>query len=153
MNFLIGNDQGFGSELWLPLRPVFVYGQRALSERIVVTFRAALWNNSTDGDIDTAANNDRQQSQTSANMVCMCVPRYNGSIADNTPSPVFIPSSDTIAHWVGYGQRAPVAIPQTELTRRAERDYTCEFAYKDIYTRLTTQNGLAVAREGLTLRP
>lgn len=133
--------------------PAGVCVQRASAERIVVKFHAAPWNNSTDGDIDTSANNDQQNSETSANMVCICVPRNNGSIADNTPLPVFIPSSNTIAHWVGYRQRTPVAISQTELSRRAERDYTYEFAYKDIYTRLTTQNGLPIAREGLTLRP
>lgn len=133
--------------------PAGVCVRAASAERIVVTFHAAPWNNSTDGDIDTTANNDQQQPETSANMVCICVPRDNGSIANNTPSPVFIPSSNTIAHWVGYRQRTPVAIPQTELPRRAEGDYTYEFAYKDIYTRFTTQNGLPVAREGLALRP
>ena len=153
MNFLIGNQQGFGSQLWLPLRPAGVCVQRASAERIVVKFHAAPWNNSTDGDIDTTANNDQQQSETSANMVCICVPQDDGSITNNTPSPVFIPSSNTIAHWVGCRQRTPVAIPQTELSRRAERDHTYEFAYKDIYPRLTTQNGLSIAREGLTLRP
>jgi len=133
--------------------PAGVCVQRASAERIVVKFHAAPWNNSTDGNINTAANNDQQNSETSANMVCICVPRNNGSIANNTPLPVFIPSSNTIAQWVGYRQRAPVAISQTELSRRAERDYTYEFAYKDIYTRLTTQNGLPIPREGLTLRP
>ena len=133
--------------------PAGVCVQRASAERIVVKFHAAPWNNSTDGNINTAANNDQQNSETSANMVCICVPRNNGSIANNTPLPVFIPSSNTIAQWVGYRQRTPVAISQTELSRRAERDYTYEFAYKDIYTRLTTQNGLPIPREGLTLRP
>lgn len=86
-------------------------------------------------------------------MVCICVPRDNGSIANNTPLPVVIPSSNIIAHWVGYRQRTPVTVPQTELSRRAERDHTYELAYKDIYPRLTTQNGRPIAREGLTLRP
>lgn len=146
MNFLIGNGQGLlvAPERWCLCTP---------SERIVVTFHAAPWNNSTDGDIDTTANNDQQQSETPANMVCICVPRDSTSIANTTPSPVFIPSSNTIAHWLGHRQCAPVTIPQTELPRRPERDYAYKFAYKDIYTRLTTQNGLPVAREGLTLRP
>lgn len=125
--------------------PADVCVQRASAERIVVKFHAAPWNNITDGDIDTTANNDQQQSETSGNMVCICVPRDDGSITNNTPSPVFIPSSNTIAHWVGYRQCTPIAIPQTELSRRAKRDYTYEFAYKDIYTRLTTQNGLPIA--------
>jgi hypothetical protein len=83
----------------------------------------------------------------------MRIPRVDASIANNTPSPVFIPSSNSFAHWLGHRQCTPVAIPQTELARRAERDYAYELAYKDFYARLTTQNGLPIAREGLTLRP
>ena len=84
------------------------------------------------------------------------IPRHDASIANNTPSPVFIPSSNSLAQRVGYRKCTPVTIPQTELPRRAERDYTHEFAYKVICsrhtTRNTTQNGLPIAREGLTLR-
>jgi hypothetical protein len=79
--------------------------------------------------------------------------RHDAGIANDTPSPVFIPSSNALAHGLRHRQCTPVAIPQTELPRRTERDYTYEFAYKDFYTRFTTQNGLPIAREGLTIRP
>ena len=81
------------------------------------------------------------------------IPRHDASIANNTPSPVFIPSSNSLAHGLRHRQCTPVAIPQTELPRWTERDYTYEFAYKVTHTQLTTQNGLSIAREGFTLRP
>ena len=85
-------------------------------------------------------------------MVCIHIPRDASSIANNTPS-VFIPSSNPLASRVRHRQCTPIAIPQTELARWAERDYTYELAYQVIHSRHTTQNGLPIAREGLTLRP
>ena len=91
-------------------------------------------------------------------MVCICQGHLETMSALLTASTtVFIPSSDPFAQRLGHRQCAPVTIPQTELPRRTERDYTYEFACKVIHsrhtTRHTTQNGLPIAREGLTFRP
>lgn len=66
---------------------------------------------------------------------------------------VYIPSINTITHWVGHRQRAPVAIPQAKLPRRSKRDNTYQLAYKVINSRLAAQNGLPFAREGLAVCP
>jgi hypothetical protein len=66
---------------------------------------------------------------------------------------VFIPSSNPLTRWIGHRQCAPVTIPQTELTRRPERDDTDKFAYKVIHSRHAAQNGLLVARKGLAICP
>jgi hypothetical protein len=71
-----------------------------------------------------------------------------------TTSPaVFIPSSNPLTRRIGHRQRAPIAIPTTELARRPERDNTDELAYKIIHSRHAAQNGLPVAREGLAICP
>jgi hypothetical protein len=111
--------------------------------------------------LTTSANNDQHKRETSANMVCICLARRSRdgarALSLTTSTAVFIPSSNPLARRLGHRQCAPVAIPQTELPRRPERDDTYELAYQVIDRRHTaghtTQDGLPFAGEGLTICP
>lgn len=86
-------------------------------------------------------------------MVCIHMRSYNIPRVLLTIHTVFIPSIDPIPSCVANRQRAPIAIPQTELSRRQQRLDAHELAHKVINGRNTAQDGLPVAREGLAICP
>lgn len=78
-------------------------------------------------------------------MVCIHKRCYSMPRVMLTIHTVFIPSIDPIPSRIVNRQRAPIAIPQTELSRRQQRLDAYELAHKVINGRNTAQDGLPVA--------
>jgi hypothetical protein len=106
---------------------------------------------------DRRPDTDQHNPETSVNMVCTRSSHYYTThqftitVANNTQ--VYIPSRHPIPRWIRHRQCPPVAFPQTELARWSESNNTHKLAYQVVSTRQSAQDGLVVARKGLTVCP